>query len=87
MAVTWGRGYRLAVQALLLVSLWYYSLVEDMVKNFLYFYTIYRLKELRAENDQLEGRAAAAERSAASFEAQRKTAVAEKTKFQKRVWR
>ena len=58
-----------------------------MVKDFLYFYTIYRLKELRAENDQLEGRATAAERNAASFEAQRKTAVAEKTKFQKRVWR
>ena len=50
-------------------------------------YTVYRLKELRAENDQLEGRATAAERSAASNEAQRKTAVADKAKFQKRVWR
>ena len=40
---------------------------------------------MRAENDRLEGRATAAERNATSLEAQRKTAVAEKAKFQKRV--
>lgn len=43
------------------------------------------LKELREENDRLEGRAIAAERNATSLEAQRKTAVADKAKFQKRV--
>jgi hypothetical protein len=43
------------------------------------------MKELRAENENLEGRCAAAERNAASQEAQRKTAVADKAKFQKRV--
>ena len=44
-----------------------------------------RLKELKAENDRLEGRASAAERNAASLDAQRKSTMAEKTKLQKRV--
>ena len=43
------------------------------------------MKELKAENDRLEGRAMAAERNATSLEAQRKSAVAEKAKLQKRV--
>ena len=49
------------------------------------YFAIYRLKELRSENDRLEGRATAAERNATSLDAQRKTAVADKAKFQKRV--
>ena len=49
------------------------------------YFAICRLKDLRAENDSLEGRAIAAERNATSLEAQRKTAVADKAKFQKRV--
>ena len=56
-----------------------------MAKDFLVYFTICRLKELRAENDHLEGRATAAERNATSLEAQRKSAVADKAKFQKRV--
>ena len=58
-----------------------------MIKDLLPFLILHhcRLKELRAENDRLEGRATAAERNATSLDAQRKTAVAEKSKFQKRV--
>ena len=44
-----------------------------------------RLKELKAENDRLEGRAMAAERNATSLDAQRKSAIAEKATLQKRV--
>ena len=63
------------------VSLWGGSTVLYL------FYALYpcRLKELRAENDRLEGRASAAERNATSLEAQRKSAIAEKSKLQKRV--
>ena len=45
----------------------------------------HRLKTLRDEFDKLESRLSAAERNAASFDAQRKAALSDKHKLQKQV--
>ena len=45
----------------------------------------HRLRDLKKELEALEARLAAAERNAASYDAQRKAIQGEKSKFQKRV--
>ena len=45
----------------------------------------YRLKELKDELESMKGRVNAADRAAASMEAQRKSAVADKATFAKQV--